>query len=177
MRLFLALDLPQETREGLARWGAEALEASRDLRQVGAADLHVTLAFLGWRPSDQAAEIWRAAVEAAAGLALPHLEPGGIVPVPRRRPRLLALDLADPTDGASDWQAAVSKGLSEAGLYEPETRPFWPHVTIARGRKGARVRAPENGPQLAPFEAVSLTLYRSLLSPEGARYTPLQSTG
>jgi 2'-5' RNA ligase len=144
---------------------------------VGVADLHVTLAFLGWRPLEQADELWRVAAKAVAGMQLPRFEPIAIVPVPRRRPRLLALDLGDPTGAGDDWHGAVSGGLSQAGLLEPEARPFWPHVTVARGRKGARVRAPGAGPELAPFAPTALTLYRSLLSPAGARYMPLRSSG
>jgi RNA 2',3'-cyclic 3'-phosphodiesterase len=177
VRLFLALDLPEDVRAALARWGEASFRASPSLRQVAAADLHVTVAFLGWRPCAQAGEIWSAVRGAVSELALPRLEPGAVMPAPRRRPRLLALDLADPTGAATAWHRAVSDALAEARLYEPERRTFWPHVTLARARKGARVRAPREGPELRAFDATALTLYRSDLSAAGARYTALEQTG
>jgi 2'-5' RNA ligase len=147
------------------------------VRRVAEPDLHVTLAFLGWRSVDDIGPLWSAASDAAGDLTLPPLDPRAVVPVPRRRPRLLALDLEDPTGAAAEWHAAVCGALAAARLYEPERRPFWPHVTVARARKEARVRAPESRPDMAPFEATALALYRSDLSPQGARYTALERTG
>ena len=175
MRLFLALDLPASVRAALARW-AEA-ELPDDLRPPREENLHVTLAFLGWREGREADVIWDAASRAVAELALPRLEPGAVLPVPRRRPRLVALDLTDATGTAAGWHRAVSDALARDGLYRPEKRPFWPHVTLARARRGARVRAPRSSPELAPFVADALTLYRSDLSRDGARYTALERVG
>ena len=80
-------------------------------------------------------------------------------------------------------QAGLQERLVEGGLYEPEKRPFWPHVTVARVRREergsnrpARVsRPPGSLPKdlLQPFDGVRITLYRSQLQPQGAQYTPL----
>ncbi|HYC81852.1 MAG TPA: hypothetical protein VEB65_08700, partial [Solirubrobacterales bacterium] len=77
-------------------------------------------------------------------------------------------------------QAEVSERLVEAGLYEPEKRPFWPHVTVARARTEGRrpvmvQKVPGKLPEALhePFFGVRLTLYRSLIKPTGARYVPL----
>ncbi|HEV2062634.1 MAG TPA: 2'-5' RNA ligase family protein, partial [Solirubrobacteraceae bacterium] len=69
---------------------------------------------------------------------------------------------------------AVSASLCELGVFTPEKRPFRPHVTVARVRRGTRVdrRVPEISDHLT-FAAAALTLYRSLLSPTGARYHAL----
>jgi 2'-5' RNA ligase len=72
-------------------------------------------------------------------------------------------------------QAASAAALAGARFYEPEKRPFWPHLTLARvkrGRPAPRVAAPE--PPGEPFEASVVTLYRSVLQPQGARYEPLR---
>ena len=58
--------------------------------------------------------------------------------------------------------------------YRPEKRAFWPHVTLARVKRGRRappLDAPD--PPAAPFEAPELTLYRSTLRPQGALYEAL----
>ena len=60
------------------------------------------------------------------------------MPVPQRRPRLYALGLEDDGGALHGWQDGLSRRLEEARLYEPEKRPFWPHVTLARVKRGAR---------------------------------------
>ena len=66
--------------------------------------------------------------------------------------------------------------LAEAGLHEPERRRFRPHATVARLRAGARSpRSPGIGrPEPVAFAGEAVTLYRSRLSPAGARYEPLE---
>src|SRR3954451_24498328 len=64
-RLFVALDLPEETREGLVAWREEAL-TDPALRPVAPESLHVTLAFLGHRPEEEVEEIAEAVRESAA---------------------------------------------------------------------------------------------------------------
>ena len=174
-RLFLALELPEDVRRSLAEWRDRALGDLEELRPVRADYLHVTLVFLGWqfeRDVDRAAA---AAFGALAGLPGCELVPAGLVPVPRRGPRLFALDMGDPGGTAAAVQAAAARALAAERLYEPEKRPFWPHVTLARvkrGRRAPRIDAPD--PPGDAFTAAGVTLYRSVLQPQGARYEALR---
>ncbi|MGI8805353.1 MAG: RNA 2',3'-cyclic phosphodiesterase [Thermoleophilaceae bacterium] len=173
-RLFVALDLPEPTRASIAAWRDRTIAGRDELRPVAAASLHVTLCFLGWRPESEAPAIAEAALGACAGLQAPLLRPRALAPVPPRRPRLFALDLDDAGGAAGAVQAAISDSLEAAGFYEPESRPFWPHLTVARVRRGARAAPLEAGPPPGePFTAADLTLYRSTLRPRGALYEPL----
>jgi RNA 2',3'-cyclic 3'-phosphodiesterase len=182
VRLFVALDLPQELREGITRWGEEQL-TDPALRPVPTEALHVTLAFLGWcweREIPRAAEIVHQ-VRAAAPRASLVPEPVAIPPRKREK-RLFALDA--PSEDTVALQRDLEAELVEAHLYKPEKRPFWSHVTVARVRKEKgkergrymRVRQPP-GPLpealLEPFFGVRVTLYLSVLRPAGAQYTPL----
>ena len=177
--MFVALDLPDRVREAIAAWGAREL-ADPALRPVSEESLHITLAFLGYLPEKRITELSRI-VEGGDGDA-PRIELEDPVPrPPRGRPRLYALPAA--SDGAIELQAALEQRLVEAGLYEPEKRPFWPHVTVARVRREKRgsnrpaavSRPPGTLPKdlLQPFGGVRITLYRSQLQPQGAQYTPL----
>lgn len=169
------MDPPGSVRDEIAAWLDRALRGRDDLRPVLAAGLHVTLAFLGWTDADRVAAVWDAASRAISeGSAAPLLVPAGLVAVPRNRPRLVALDLADEGGRATALQSAVAESLSAAGLHEAERRPFWPHMTLARLRRGARWQPLPAGPSTGPFDAVAVTLYRSHLSPSGARYEPLE---
>ena len=179
-RLFVALDLPEELREGIVAWQREAF-GDPALRPVKPESLHMTLVFLGYHPEKEIERI----AEAALGVDDPapeiRLDPE-LVGVPRgRRPRLFALDA--PSEGAGEVQSQVERRLVEGRFYEPEKRPFWPHLTVARVRpekRGSRKPAPvESTPRrlpeqlFRPFSAVRLTLYRSHLRPQGAEYIPM----
>jgi 2'-5' RNA ligase len=178
-RMFVALDLPQRVREDIVSWGDTEL-ADPALRRVAPESLHVTLAFLGDRPMkdvEPIAEVieWLAEVPVL-------LELGGPVARPARgRARLVALPvLGGPVEKLED---DLSRILLFEGLHEPETRPFWPHVTVARvraegrgSRRPMRVKAPD-GPsptkRIGWFHAVRISLYRSELQPSGSHYVPL----
>ena len=178
-RLFVALDLPDELREGVVAWGREAL-SDPALRPVAPESLHVTLAFLGHRDEKEIDEI-AAVVGERAGpapwveLLDPEQRP------PRGRARLYALPVLSP--GAEALQAGLQQGLVEGSFYKPEKRPFWPHVTVARvrpegrgSRRPAVVSCPPGklpGGLLEARICRRMTLYRSELKPTGARYVPL----
>ncbi|MQA74362.1 MAG: RNA 2',3'-cyclic phosphodiesterase [Solirubrobacterales bacterium] len=186
-RLFVALDLPASVRDGLVDWQRAAL-ADPVLRAMKPEALHVTLCFLGYRPERSIdeiagilAEIEARPVELALGA-----EP---VPIPGGRPRLYAIGATGAAAG--ELQAELAEALSAVRLYEPEKRPFWPHLTVARVRserrppgpgerrgKGRPRRVSKSPARLprkltSPFGAVRMALYRSNLKPEGAEYVSL----
>jgi 2'-5' RNA ligase len=167
----VALDLPDPARLALAAWRDSLVAGRDDLRPAAPEALHVTLVFLGWQDGAAAEEIAAAALVSADA---PVLRATGVRALPTRDPRLFALDLSDEGGRAAALQAAVSAALEP--WYEPEKRPFWPHVTLARVRRGRR-RVPPLPDAPAPpadaFVARTLTLYRSTLRPQGAVYEPL----
>jgi RNA 2',3'-cyclic 3'-phosphodiesterase len=178
-RLFVALDLPDEVRAGIVSWGRRAL-ADPALRPLAPGSLHITLAFLGYLPEKAIPGLGE--IVAASGGPAPRIELGQPAPRPERgRPRLFALPAESP--GAIELQARLQERLVDARLYEPEKRPFWPHVTVARVKREERgskrpalvSRPPGTLPKrlLRPFDAVRVTLYRSRIKPQGAQYTPL----
>lgn len=177
LRLFVALDLPDAVRRELTVWRDRAFGGADELRPVRADALHVTLVFLGWQ-AQRDVEAIAGAMEKAAALPAPVLAVGELRAVPPRRARLLALDLVDADGRCAAVQAAAAGALERAGFYEPERRPFWAHVTVARVKRGQRLPAftPEP-PVLAPFITGQLTLYRSLLTGDGAIYEPVERWG
>jgi RNA 2',3'-cyclic 3'-phosphodiesterase len=178
-RLFIALDLPDAVRAGITSWARKSL-VDPALRPVGLESLHITLAFLGWLPEKEIPRLGQI-VEASAAEA-PSIQLSGPVQRPERgRARLFALPAESP--GTIVLQAKLEADLVAARLYEPEKRPFWPHVTVARVRREERgskrpalvSKLPEALPQglLQPAVCRRMTLYRSELQPQGAQYTPL----
>jgi RNA 2',3'-cyclic 3'-phosphodiesterase len=180
LRLFVALELPDEVRDELVAWRTPVLRDIHALRPVARESLHVTLCFLGWRAVADVGpigEAMRAAVSAAVAGGPPvRLSLARGVWLPPRRPRLVAVDLSD-TDGAlARVQGDVSRALEAGGWYEPEARPFMAHVTLARVGRRVKLRASELPaiPALE-FEGSRVVLYRSRLARGGAQYEPLVS--
>jgi len=177
--MFLALDLPEEARNRLAAWRDVILDGRRDLRPVRPEALHVTLVFLGWQDESAADRIAEAAFGSLPAALPPRLTATAVRPVPPRNARLFALDPGDEDGRATALQGAISDALEAGGWYRPEKRPFWPHVTLARVKRGERRVAPppdEPPPPGEAFDAAVVTLYRSTLRPQGALYEPLRRT-
>ena len=178
-RLFVALDLPDAVRAEVVEWGREGL-ADPALRPVRPESLHITLAFLGYRPEREIQPL-TAIVRKVAGSA-PAMALGDPVARPERgRPRLFALPV-ESVDAIA-LQARLEEELVAARLYKSEKRSFWPHVTVARVRREERgsnrpahvSRLPPGLPKglLQPFDGVRIVLYLSQIKPQGAQYTPL----
>jgi ketosteroid isomerase-like protein len=88
---------------------------------------------------------------------------------------VLAVELEDGDGALARLQATLSTALVAGGWYAPESRTFLAHVTVARVAKDARIRAP-NVPAAPAVDirCSRVTLYRSRLSPSGARYEALR---
>jgi 2'-5' RNA ligase len=183
-RLFAAIDPPEDVREALADWGRRACSAlepgapgagRRTLRVLDPELIHLTLCFLGNRPVAELDSL--AAALAADGEDLPELSLGAPLWLPPRRPGALAVEVRDELGGLPRLQAGLVRDLAAAGGWEPERRRFRAHMTVARVRGG---RGRRGGPRLGQpltvatprltFMPLSLSLYRSWLSPSGPRY-------
>jgi 2'-5' RNA ligase len=173
-RLFAALEVPASVRCELAAFGRAAASHDGALRPVRADALHLTLAFLGHRALDEvdpAREALRGVRSAAPSLTLG--EPLWLAP---RRPHVLTVALQDAGGVLAALRAQVVARLAAALPWEPETRPFRPHVTVARVRHGWRPRLGSlpDGPR-ATFAAEAVVLFRSHLGGGGpARYEALE---
>ena len=191
-RLFVAADPPATVRERLAGWArAAAAGTSSDalpaLRLLDPENLHLTLCFLGSRPVEEIAAIGTALSTCAADVG--ELSVGAPLWLPPARPRSLAVAIHDEAGELAGLHAAVTGAIRESTDWEPERRRFRAHITVARTRTRTRGREPRGSGARAPagaglpatpqlrFNAESLTLYRSWLSPAGARYEVLAMCG
>jgi 2'-5' RNA ligase len=171
IRAFVALDLPAPVVGAVEAWQARALRDRDDLRAIRPEALHVTMAFLGHREEaeiERAREIVLAHGE-GTGPVMVRLEPDP-VGVPRRRPRVIAFGAV--SEAAVHLQARLAAQLVAAGVLEPQRRPYWPHLSVARvrGRAGIEGLPALPGGRGHTFDAVRVALYRSHLGSQGARY-------
>ena len=170
LRLFLALRLPDEIVEALTAWQTSELGAAgRDVRAVPAANLHVTLAFLGARPAAELPAIVDVLDRAARAGAPAPLEVDGY----RETRSVGMLTLRDGTGAATRLAARLHEDLAGLRVYRPEARAWLPHVTVLRFAERPRLRPPL--PQLAPFAPSDAAAFLSRLHPSGARYEVLKT--
>lgn len=169
LRLFLGFRLPDTTARGLVRWQQAELGAPAGARLVPEENLHVTLAFLGSRPADAIDSIAGALRDSARVVAKPVL-----TPVRYRETRSVGMLVFDDREGrAAQIAEEVHRRLASLGVYEPERRPWLPHLTVIRFRERPRLQPPI--PELGPVTMSDAAVYISRLRPPGAQYEVLES--
>jgi 2'-5' RNA ligase len=164
IRLFVALEIPDDVADELARWGKRHLDRGRL-----ADSFHITLAFLGRQP--------RAVVEPIAGILRREAaatEPFVLEPVRYRETRSVGmLVLSDPSGRAASLANRVQQSLEGLGVYERERRPWLPHVTVVRFRERPKLDPPL--PAIDPFAPSEAAALLSRLRSSGAQYEVLES--
>jgi 2'-5' RNA ligase len=171
VRCFVAVNLPAPLREEIGAFFAALRGSVRGVRWVAAANLHLTLKFLGDVEQGQVSRVANAVAGALEGSPPVEvtLAGAGVFP-PRGRPRVVWLDLAAGAEGIA---------LEPLG-FPRERRPYTPHLTVGRVKKPG-----DPAPLLAAvdtagkrewggFTASSVDLVRSELFPTGARYSILR---
>ncbi len=177
MRQFLALELEPGTRAEIAALGARLAPAAAGWRALPADALHLTLRFLGEVDPERdrsARGAWRAAAGGVDGF---ELRIGGLGAFPSRgRARLLWLGVSEPTGRMLELQSALKRAAQALG-FARESRPFHPHLTLARAATGGRTRpvGPESAGETWLERVHRAVLFQSVLLPAGARHTVLEA--
>lgn len=170
-RLFAALDLPEPVKDALGDLQVGLPEA----RWHDIDDFHLTLRFIG--------EV-DPAIENEVVDALDLLDDRAVTVIPRGyghferkgKPAVLYV-AAEPTPELAALQRRVESLVRGCGV-AADPRRFTPHITLARFPRSIEAErvghwletAP--APQIAPFTADAVTLYRSRRQPDGPRYEP-----
>ncbi len=183
LRLFFAVPVPDDARarvgELIARVQASVGDGTARIRWVRVDGLHLTLRFLGPTPEDRVPPL-EAAADALASAGTPFevvLTGGGAFPS-LVRPRSLWVGVHEGADRLAKLAEGLTAAAGECGLVL-DTRPFTPHLTIAR-TDGVRLGpAAAHALQAAAddldvrFNVDRLVLFRSILGGGPARYEPL----
>ena len=186
LRLFVALELPAPVLAALERIQDDlrADRSARAVRWTRPEGIHLTLKFLGETPAARLEAI-QAGVRAAAGEHGPlRLRAGGLGCFPNpRAPRVIWVGLGGDLDALGALQGAVEAAIAPLG-FPTERRPFSPHLTLGRVRQdaspadvralGALVERTAIG-TIGEWQAAAVSLMRSELGRDGARYTCLLS--
>lgn len=179
MRLFLAIDLGEAARSAIGTAQQRLRERLEGWRWVDPRGIHLTVRFLGEIAPEALTHhltAWRGAAGSCAGV---RLSVGGLgVFPPRGAPRVLWIGVEEiEPHGAVDALGRIFERTARDLSLAAETRPFRPHLTLARAGRHGRP-APPSGEAvgvLGEIDAREIVLFRSELSPRGARYTPIET--
>lgn len=176
MRLFTAIDIPEEIRDTL-RATLARLKPKAKLRWSKPENLHITTKFLGEVPAERLSAVIQALEAIPAGAAIP-LEVRGIGWFPNpHAPRILYAGIQAP-EWLAQLHVRTDEALAAIGVPK-ENKPFRPHLTLARidGRveladlRQAIFELPTS--QFGAFVAESFHLYESQTGGAGSVYTKL----
>lgn len=176
MRVFIAIDLPEEIRTRLSDMQAELRSAATSARWIAAESAHLTLKFIG-EVSDTRREDVDAALGGLSWKEFPVSVKGvGFFPG-TRSPRVFWAGLhASTMEGLTQ---EIDTRLERAG-FDKEKRAFRPHITLARAKtsrlESTLVKAAEKFAEtdFGSFVADRCFLYQSSLKPTGPVYTKLK---
>jgi 2'-5' RNA ligase len=175
-RLFLGIEVPRAARAVVVSAIASWRDRFPDARWVPSENWHVTVKFLGWTPAHLVSWVGTT-VEAIAALH-PPLETAvhglGAFPSPRRA-RVLWAGIVDPAGSLSVLARALDSGLEAE--YRLESRPFHPHLTVARCDPPLPLPESYAEATLASegFVAERLIVFRSHLGGPSTRYEPIRT--
>jgi len=189
MRLFVALDIDDAIRRGIARYVEGIREFAPEARWVKQESLHVTLKFIGEQPDTAVKQIQDALTSVVAPQSEINFGEYGFFPTAKGA-RVFWIGIEAQPELAP-LAAAIDEKLMTLGIPKEE-REFSPHLTLARlpGRSGSPRWRKEDHPtptfqglqqQLAKLPAPQFGsmivreffLYESQLSPKGSTYTKL----
>lgn len=180
MRLFVALEVPDPPRRDVRRRMDGVRDRLPRARWVDPENVHLTLLFLGETAEGDVPALAAGLREAFARCPPLEMRLVGGGTFPPGRPARVAWVGVEAPDELMTLQADVTRAAVEALGFEPEERPYHPHVTLARCPSPWRRDSIEKftnaftGPIGQPFVADHGTLFESRLSPKGARYRAVE---
>ena len=185
IRTFIAIELPDELKLALTRLQDQLKSGSQaPVKWVNPNSIHLTLKFLGNIGMDMVGKITTALEEAARGISPFHLEAKGLGVFPNlRRVQVVWVGITGEVDRLRQLQQRIETSLKPLG-FVPESRPFSPHLTLARLSDRATADERQSLGQLIAgisFETAyaidvgSIDLMRSQLTRDGAIYTRINS--
>ena len=185
VRSFVAIELPDEVKSAIAQLQNQLKSGGQfPIKWVDPYSIHLTLKFLGNIDRDMVEEITRAMDETVRGVSPFHLEIKGLGVFPNlRRVQVAWVGVGGDLGQLGGLHKRIESSLSPLG-FAPESRPFTPHLTLARLRDRASLNERQSFGQLVVgtrFESVfsfgvdAINLMRSQLTSEGPIYTQIGS--
>jgi 2'-5' RNA ligase len=177
MRLFVALDIPGTIRNKLSAYMDRVRAYAPESKWARVEGLHVTLKFIGEVKEERLEAIKAALARVNAGPFQVAFEGIGFFPN-AKSPRVFWAGVQGGSD-LPQLAQSVDQALAAIG-YEPEEKPYHPHLTLARARdRELRALTPlleaEAQPQFGTMTAREFFLFQSHTGRGGSRYDKLEA--
>ncbi len=178
-RAFVAIEVPDSVRTSIAALigRLRKRDAANAVRWVRPEGVHVTLKFLGDISDDEERVIGSALASATYGRSSFELSLGPLGAFSSRRgarDQVVWVGFSGELAQLLGLATSVERALVEAG-FQAESRPFAPHLTLGRMRRGTRsvpnfTEGAAWPPSDTAFRVDHVRLMESDLRPDGARY-------
>ncbi|MBW2707949.1 MAG: RNA 2',3'-cyclic phosphodiesterase [Deltaproteobacteria bacterium] len=182
IRSFLAFELPPDIKRVISEVSRAGKPLPLDLAWAKSDNIHLTMVFLGNVFEDKIQSIGETVKKVCAGFDPFEVSPGGVGFFGNRRyPRVLWMGLHGDVHRMGCFRDALQQSLKPFGI-KTERRPFKPHLTLGRFKKGTRPW-PHLDHMISEYANLKgqtcslkeLVLFKSDLTPEGAIYTKLDT--
>ena len=182
MRVFVAIDMDQDIKQGLAALQTELQDKvdikKGDVKWVRPEALHLTLKFLGEIKDIQVVDVCNVVKDVASRHESFELNVETVGFFGGKSARVLWVGAGQGCDELLRLQADLEEQLALAG-WPKESRNFSAHLTLCRirnpraGFKLAQISQTYRDFRLGTMSADSLSVYQSQLTPQGPIYTLL----
>jgi RNA 2',3'-cyclic 3'-phosphodiesterase len=180
VRTFIAVDVPREIKMELDGLIAKLREAAPDIRWVRAANLHLTLRFLGEIARDSISGLAAELDKNLKGFGPFEISLANVGGFPNlKRARVIWVGSGQGSERLYELAPLVEKSCSVCG-FEAADKPFSSHLTVGR------VKYPKGHERLTSlldslhyesplFSVEEVVVFKSDLMPAGPKYTRLES--
>lgn len=179
MRLFVALDLPDEVREAVRELIAALKPLGKSARWVRPEGMHITLKFIGHVEAEKLGVIREALGSVHSGAAV-GMRFRGVGFFPNERSPRVAWCGIEASKNLGQIAADIEHALEPLGI-QREQREFAPHLTLARFESPAAARKlADRAKEMEKLEfgatrETEFHLYESVLKRSGAEYKKIAS--
>jgi 2'-5' RNA ligase len=168
MRLFIAVEIPEDVKEELGKTMEALKRKVSSVKWVEKENFHITLRFIGEVQEDKLPVIENIIEEVSSKFSPFDIELKGV----GNFPYVIWIGIDKGKEILSDISYSIEGPLIKAG-FPPADKLFSPHITLGRVKKKIEnFQGVDFGP--LSFRADSITLMQSQLFSSGPVYTPLK---
>lgn len=169
MRFFIALEIPDESKQELKEVQSQLAEFIPNIRLTNPEKLHLTIAFIGEQPETLKTDLAKLITEAIKDIPPFTVSPGIIDGFPNiHKPNTIWMGVNGQLDYLLVIRERVKDRLTNLGLVTDERR-FVPHITLAKAN--GNIELSENQEQqvqnvslkhYSPIKIASIKLFESI---------------
>lgn len=185
MRTFIAIELPKEIKDALARLQEQLKISAADVKWVEPNNIHLTLKFLGEVDDKKIGEVGKIIEDIAKGERPFQARISSIGAFPKiSSPRVIWVGIDKGDNETKEIAKGLEEKIAKVGIPK-ENRDFSSHITIGRTRsvlnrerlaKELKTVADNLEKNNLEFSVRKIALFKSTLTPNGPIYEALKET-